>query len=558
MKGSMLFRRAIAIGTALGAASAAPAQAAASCEALLRLRAPEMTITGSQAVASVQSIAPELAPAPEDEPFCRATGYLSPTADSHIQFEVWLPAKARWNGKFLAVGNGGFFGYLNHRAALSPLRRNYAVLTTDLGHTSRPGDSSDGSWAIGHPNRVVDYAYRAQHVSVAAAKTIIAAHYGSGPTHSYFSGCSAGGIQGLTELLRYPDDFDGYVIGNATPDHLGQELGAMWNTLIASLSEPAEALTPAHAALIHRAVLMECAGKDGGLASDGFLTDPRVCAFDPASLQCKPGQDPQGCLSEAQVANVRRIYLGPVNPRTSERYLAGLTPGTEDGWSRYFVGKTNPAKPDRPWSSFLQYMAHADPTYLDQMKYLAFDFDRDVEALRGLVVGGETLESSWNTRNRDLGAFAAAGGKVIQYHGWGDPNIPPLEAIRFRDELLTALRARTGLSPAEAEKRLAETFRLFMVPGMGHCSGGAGAWSFGQVGETPVSITPEHDTLSALEAWVERGEAPWRFVGSRPAPEPGQERQTRPICAFPRIPVWNGEGSKADAANFACIDPHNG
>ena len=529
-----------------------PVAAQTACADLARTALPGGSVSSAQPMASFDALADVPKTTAAVAPFCRIVGSLRPTPDSDIRFEVWLPSADRWNGKFQAVGNGGFQGILNHRAMIPGLRRGYAVMTTDLGHTNVAGSTEDATWAPKHPEKVVDYAYRGEHLSTLAAKRIIVASYGRQPIHSFYCGCSAGGIQGLTELLRFPKDFDGYVIGNATPDHLGQELSALWNTLEASLKYPGEALTAAHLRLLHQAVLSQCAGRDGGLASDPFLTDPRLCRFDPAVVGCRSGQDPSMCLSPMQVAIVRRIYAGPTNPRTGERILSGITPGSELTWDRFFVGKKNPAPADRPWAGFLRDMVYEDPAYLSSQKYLGFDFDRDTAAVRSHQVGGEPLDSSWNTRNRELDAFRRAGGKVIQYHGWDDANIPALESVRLMAEIVQAEAKRGRYSPREAAEIVDGFYRLFLVPGLGHCSGGDGPWSFGQNGQAPLQADAEHDTLTALELWVEQGVKPQRFIGSRIDAKDSKVDLTRPICAFPRTARWDGRGDVANAASFAC------
>ena len=540
-------------GGALAAVLAATsASAATSCEDLANFKAANLTITGAQPVTALATVAANLAQAQLAAPFCRVQGFIAPTKDSHIGFEVWLPQPDRWNGKFQAVGNGGFLGQINYRAILPGLNRNYATLTSDLGHINK-GGAEDATWALGHPEKVIDYAYRGQHESVMAAKQIVAAYYGGAPKHSYFTGCSAGGISGLTELLRYPNDFDGYVIGDAVADHLGQEMGALWNTLEASLKTPAEAIQPAQIPLIHKAVLTQCAGKDGGLASDPFLTDPRACKVDLRVLQCKAGQAKDSCLSTAQIAIVQKVFKGPVDPKTGQQILMGINPGAELTWDRYFTGKKNPATADRPWGGFLMYMAYQDPDYLPGQKYLTFDFDKDYQALMKRVVAGEPLDASWNTRNRNLDAFRSAGGKIIQYHGWDDPNIPALEAIRFQASLRADIAQRHKLSPGQALAAQDSFHRLFMVPGMGHCTGGDGPWSFGQNASNRIDADPQTDTLAALERWVETGPAPERFVGSRIDAKTNKADLTRPICVFPKIAAYKGSGDVNAAANFACV-----
>ncbi|MBC2665518.1 tannase/feruloyl esterase family alpha/beta hydrolase [Novosphingobium flavum] len=554
------------VGAGLLAAAPALAQTQDSaCADLAGMKLAGLTVTTAEVTTSLAAVSPQLAKE-SAQPFCRVGGTLRPTADSEIRFELWMPVGSKWNGKFQAVGNGGFFGVLNYRSALGGVKRGYAVMTSDLGHTNAPGASEDATWALGHGAKVVDYAYRGEHSSVVASKALLAKFYGKAADHAYYTGCSAGGIQGLTELLRYPEDFDGYVIGAATPDHVGQELGAMWNTLQASLLFPADALKAPQVTAIHEEVLRQCVGKDGGLPTDRFLTDPRLCRFRVEALACKPGAASETCLNPRQVAIVRAIYAGPRNPRTGAELFSGIMPGSELTWGAYFTGKTNPAKPDRPWGGFMMYMAYGDADYLPGQKYLKFDWDKDVTALRAMQVGGETLDSSWNTRNRDLDKFVAAGGKVIQYHGWDDPNIPPMEAVKFRQSLVDSLVKRRKMSVASATNLVDSYHRLFMIPGMGHCSGGPGPWSIAPAPGQPAD--GEHDMLTALENWVEKGADPKRLIGahlSGGAPSAGNPNggagapqkpdMTRPICAFPAAARYTGKGDSADAANYTCVRP---
>jgi feruloyl esterase len=528
---------------------------AADCAALIKLHAVDMTIVSAATADGLSAIAPELAQADGPTPLCRVNGFLTPTRDSHIGFEVWMPSAANWNHKIQSVGNGGFSGALNYRAMLPAFTRGYATLTTDLGHTNTPpGAVEDATWALGHPIKVVDYAYRAEHLSTLAAKRILREFYGVKPAHSFYSGCSAGGIQGMTEMLRYPLDYDGYIIGDATADHLGQEMGALWNTLAASLADPPHALKPAQMSFVHQEILRQCVGKDGGAPSDTFLTDPPACHFEPKTLLCSAGQDDSSCLTLEQVSIFEKVYQGPVEPRTHEAILSGITPGAELMWDRFFTGRKNPAAADRPWAGFLTYMVYADPDFLTKQRYLTFDFDADYRAIRRQQVGGESLDSSWNTRNRDLDAFQRAGGKVIHYHGWDDPNIPALEAVKFFAGVIADQARRHHLSAEQSLEATQRFYRLFMVSGMGHCAGGDGPSSFGQNGQRGTTEGAEYDTLSSLERWVEKGVAPEQFIGARVDAKTHESSMSRPICAYPKSPVWNGSGSAADAGSFACVE----
>jgi feruloyl esterase len=529
------------------------AMAADACEALKRFHAAHVTIGTATVVDSLDKVIGSPSQGSIASPLCRVNGFVTASADSHIAFEVWLPPKNLWNHGYQAVGNGGLSGALNYRAMMSGFNRGYATMTTDLGHVNSPPNAAeDATWALGHPQKVVDYAYRAEHVSTLAAKQVIRAYYGQNSAHAYFIGCSAGGIAGMTELLRYPRDYDGYVIGDATPDHLGQEMGALWNTLEASLAHPSQALGPTQVNLVHREILRQCVAKDGGAPGDRFLTNPSNCHFDPKVLECRDGKDPSTCLTPGEVTIFAKIYQGPIEPRTRETILSGLTPGSELMWDRYFLGKKNPVGADRPWAGFLTDMVYSDPQYLSQQKYLAFDFDKDYEAVRRQKVAGESLDSSWNTRNRNLDKFERAGGRIIHYHGWDDPNIPPLEAVKFFKDVVADQAHRHHLSQDQALSTTQQFYRLFMVPGMGHCFGGDGPDSFGQNGQRALKAEPEYDTMLALEHWVEHGVAPNQFIASRVNTETKLVEMTRPICPYPQQPVWNGTDSASDAASFTC------
>jgi feruloyl esterase len=525
----------------------------ATCEGLSQLHAADSTITSATPVEVSAKISNNLT---ASRPFCRVSGFLTPTSDSHIAFEVWLPPASTWNHKFQGVGNGGFAGNINIRAMAPALDRGYATMATDYGHVNPSNNPvEDVSWAYQHPEKFIDYAYRAEHLTTQIAKQVIQAYYGAAPAHSYYTGCSAGGIQGMVEMLRYPSDYDGYIVGDATPDHLGQEIAAFWNTMAASsLSSPEDQLIPKQISMVHDAILKQCVGKDGGVASDGFLTDPEACKFDPKTLQCAAGQDSSTCLNATQVSELQKIYQGPMEPGTHKQILAPLNPGPELGWDRYISGKKNPVGTERPWAGFVTYVGESDPDYLTQQKYLTFNFGSDLEAMRQRRIGNQTLDQVFNTPSRNLDPVKAEGAKVIHYHGWDDPNIPALEAVDFFDEVVADQAKRHKLNQQQAIAETEQFYRLFMVPGMGHCSGGAGPSAFGQGGQRSSKNDPQSDTLSALEQWVEKGVAPEQFIASRVDSKTGSADMTRPICAYPKVPIYKGSGDSNDASNFACAE----
>jgi feruloyl esterase len=533
-------------------AFSAPVGRAASCDSLAQIGLPDTTITAATSVSAPLSVRSGGGAANVTVPFCRVEGFLTPTADSHIGFEVWLPATDTWNHKFEGVGNGGFAGFLNYPALLPGLKRGYAVMTTDEGHVNIPTNpTEDVTWALGHPEKAIDYAYRAEHLSTVTAQKIVENYYGSKPTHSYYAGCSAGGIQGIVEETRFPADYDGYIIGDASPDHLGQEIGATWSVLAASLADPPNAIQAKQLPVIHAAVLKQCAGKDGGLATDRFLTDPRACEFDPKVLLCAAGQDAPTCLSAGQIATLTKLYRGARRPGTDEQVAEPLTPGSEMMWDRLFVGKTNPAGTERPWAGFLADIAYGDADYLSAEKYLAFNFGSDLDAIKRKPLGDSTLGAVFGDRGANLDPVRAEGAKVIQYHGWDDGNITPLDGVDYFAAVEKDQARRRHLAPDAALGETQKFYRLFMVQGMDHCAGGAGATNFGQIGQSPVQIDPMHDTLSALEQWVEHNVAPERFIGSH-VEKSGDVTMTRPICAYPQVPVYKGSGSTDDAKTFNC------
>lgn len=329
----------------------------------------------------------------------------------------------------------------------------------------------------------------------------------------------------------------------------------MWKTLWASLADPSEALSAGDLALVHGAVLRQCAGKDGGAPGDAFLTDPPACNFQVAELECSPGQAPSTCLPAAKVRTFKKIYRCPLDPLTHELIAPGVTYGSELLWPRFFIGRKNPMAADRPWPGMLADMIYQDPQFLTEEKYLSFNFGSDYRALLKKRIAGETAESVFDNRNRDLDAFEREGGKVIEYHGWDDPNIPSLEAVRLFESVVADQARRHNLSEARALRVTVRFYRLFMVPGMGHCGGGAGPSDFGQPGHRPVKIDPQHDTLLALDRWVERGIAPRQFIASRTNAMTGKVDMSRPICPYPEEPRWNGHGNPKEAASFVCADP---
>jgi feruloyl esterase len=486
-----------------------PSASAATCESLLTLALPNVTITEAAVVAAGQ-FSPRgpgrevPLPAQKLPAFCRVSATLTPTRDSQIKVEVWMLTTG-WNGKFLGVGNGGWAGSIPYGQMISGLGLGYAVGSTDTGHSG-----ADATFAPGHPEKLIDFGYRAVHEMTATAKAVVKAFYSDAPRFSYWSGCSTGGRQGLVEAQRFPGDYDGIVAGAAANNWTRLVTGLMWGAL-ATLKDPASHLSTEKLAVLNRAVLNVCDAQDG--VSDGVIENPRSCRFDPQVVACTAG-DAADCLTQPQVDAAKRIYAPASNPRTGEALFPGLPPGSEPGW-RNAAGAL-PAFPIA--DSHFKNVVFEDANW----NFATFDFDRD-------VARADRVDNGTFSASPDLNAFAKRGGKLLMYHGWSDPEITPYNSVTYYE----AVRARLGATRTDS------AVRLFMAPGVAHCGGG--------VGPNQVSW------LAALEQWVERGVAPNRIVASRTTN--GVVNRTRPLCSYPQVARYNGQGSTDDAANFSCAVP---
>lgn len=432
--------------------------------------------------------------------FCRIAATLTPSSDSDVKVEVWMPSE-NWNGKLLAVGNGNWAGSIQYGAMATGLRNGYATTSTDTGHAAI---STDGSWAFGHPEKVIDFGWRSEHEMTVKAKAIITAFYGKGPRLSYWSGCSTGGRQGLMAATRFPDDFDGIIAStpsNPRANRNGWQLGAT----IAAREAP---LPNDTLALIHRAAVAACDAIDG--LKDGLIDDPMACRFDPATLLCRAGQH-DSCLTQAQVETTKVMY-SPGRFSSGEEYHPGLERGSEIGWSE-LAGP----EPGLQAAVNYRYIVHADPTW----DWRTFNPDTDVPLAQQRDAGNVDVTSA------DFSGFIGSHGKMIMSHGWSDPSVAPRGTLNYYHKVL-----RT--TPAAAD-----SVRLFMVPMMGHCGGGDGPNTF--------------DMVAALDQWVDGGTAPPRVLASRV--ENGQVVRTRPLCPYPQVARYQGSGSIDDSANFACVQP---
>jgi feruloyl esterase len=518
------------------------ASARQACERLADIHLPHTTIVSAAMIPEGPYAGPgspaSPGPAITLPSRCEVKGVIRPTKDSEIKFELWLPSTG-WNGKYRQQGNGGWAGAINYASLFEPLRRGYAVASTDDGHETT-GLNAD--WAIGHPEKLIDFGYRAVHETSVQSKAIVRAFYGREIERSYFDGCSDGGREALMEAQRYPDDFDGILAGAPANNWSRLFTGFVWNEH-ALLVTPGGAIPPAKLPVIQNAVLAACDSIDG--VEDGLVQDPRACKFDPRVLLCK-GSDGQGCLSPLQVEALGKIYGGPRNPRSMEPLFTGQPPGTEavpGTWATWITSESAASAIQfRFGNSYYGAAVFEDPNW----DFRTMDFDRDVR------IGDAKAGPILNATNPDLRSLRAAGGKLIQYHGWGDAAIPATSSIEYYESVRRFMSdypdARTPGNPP-----IEDFYRLFMVPGMGHCVGGTGPNRFGQgLGTASVSRDPEHDIFAALERWVEQGIAPDRLIGTGRSATDAARPLTRPLCPYPQVAQYRAGSDINDAASFTC------
>jgi hypothetical protein len=404
------------------------------------------------------------------------------------------------------------------------VRRGYATASTDTGHLA-----SDARWAIGHPERVADYAYRAKHLVTVAAKGTIAAFYGRPAAQSYFNSCSNGGRQALIEAQRYPDDYDGLVVGAPWNYQSHSNAGFVWDAQ--TLSAPGAAIPAAKLPAINAAVLAACDKTDG--LGDGIIENPARCSFKPETLLCS-GAESDSCLTAAQVTALTRLYDGPKHPRTGKSIFPGWARGGELGWTR-LVESGNLGNLGRGYFGNLVF---ENPEW----DFRTFDFDKDLAAAESKVGSlGDAVDP-------DLSPAKRSGVKIIEYHGWNDQTLQPAYSPQYYEQVTAAMGGRD---------KTTDFYRLFMVPGMAHCYGGPGANSFGAVGQqVPPARDAMHDIQTALEHWVERGEAPQTLIATKFVDEKPQTKQvkfTRLLCPYPTVAQYQPPGDPNAAASFKCV-----
>ena len=485
-----------------------------SCAAIANITLPDLVAISSQVI-----------PASGNSPaHCRVSGMLDP----EITFVVELPDT--WNGRFFMTGNGGHAGQRPDSPAQivarsGALQHGFAAASTNTGHNS--DEEPGATFVLSNPQKAVDYAYRAVHLTAVTAKAIIARYYARAVDYAYWNSCSNGGRQGMLEAQRYPDDFDGIVANAPWVHQTGFSMGAIWNhQAVADVG-----LTAGKLALLAEHVMAKCDAIDG--LEDGLIDDPRYCAIDvPVDVPaCATGQDNDSCLTPAQAEAIQKVYDGP---RTSDD--SQIFPGFEPGSEQLVTGANGTAA--SPWLGLivpveaggftgdfglgigtLQYLAF-DPPRPDY-DFRNFDFDRDT----GLFDRWSRLADA---RDADLSAFREKGGKVIMTYGWADQILQPMMGVEYYERALAA----NGPDATDF-------IRLFMLPGMTHCAGGLGP--------------DQNDAVTAVIDWVEAGVVPVRLKARKIVN--GEVIRSRPLCPYPEVARYDGSGSIDAASNFQCVAP---
>jgi len=459
--------------------------------------------------------------------FCRLVIDAVPSSDSDIKIEVWMPVSG-WNGKFQGQANGGFAGELDYHHLGVSLQKGYATAATDTGHSA---GGTNASWALGHPEKVKDFGYRAIHEMTRIAQAAVKEYYGSAVQRSYFDGCSNGGRQALMEVQRFPQDYDG-VIAGAPANFWTHMLVKSLADAQATGTDPAAYIPASKIPALAQAVNSACDAQDG--VADGILNDPRKCRFDPAVLLCKDS-DSDKCLTQPQIATLKELYQGPKDSHGDLIY-PGYLPGAEEGpggWGIWITGSA-------PGKSLIYAFSTG---YFTNFVYENANWNyKEARIDDALKAAEEKSTQDLNATESNLAPFSARGGKLVLYHGWNDPAISALNTINYYESVVRRMGA----------EKTADFLRVYMVPGMQHCAGGPGPFAIGQGGMG--ANDSKHNIEVALEQWVEKGAAPadllaTKFVDDNPAKG---VKLTRPLCAYPQTAKYKGTGDTNDAANFTC------
>ena len=466
--------------------------------------------------------------------FCRVNAILKPVPASRIEVELWLPQT--WNGKLLGIGSHGFGGNFERGDMAMALRRGYAVVTSDLGHSSRVSlrqadfNIGDASFARNNEAAVDDFAWRATHEMTVTAKSLVRRFYGKAARRSYFDGCSNGGRQAIREAQQFPADYDGILAGSAAM-YWTRSFAATATYFQAGML-PGGKITQAKLALAQRAAIGACDSIDG--ANDNLISDPRRCGWKASQIICRPGQDPASCLTADEASAIDRVHAPIVKPGTQQVLYDGLPPGSEASWRNMIVFNAVTA-------NFYRHMVTGDAAWTPGP-------DTDIFSVLAQSEAPGSPGMRINSTNPDLSAFRAHGGKLIQYHGWADPSFGGSDPVRYYEEVV-------DLAPGTDKVAATQSYyRLFMAPGMAHCYGGQGPVNFGGLDHAALpSIDADHDILEALDRWVEKGDAPKQVIATEFTDERKVRRQM-PLCPYPQLAHFTG-GDVLRAENFECKAP---
>lgn len=544
MKGAALLA-VLFLGILRGVGESASAHVA--CSDMLRIHLPLAKVTTAELISAGAFHAPVGDPQHGDfadlPGFCRVHGFVHPVPGSNIGFELWLPL-GKWTGRLHMVGNGAYMSRIYWPELANRIREGDVGVATDTGH-----EGGSLMFAVRHPQRIVDWGQRAVHATVAIAKLVTRAYFGSPPRYSYFSGCSTGGEQALSEVQRYPGDFNGIIAGDPGNYRTSLNVAFLWQfeKNHRSGDNAHRILDVGDLRLLHDAVMMACDGADG--VRDGVINDPRDCNFHVASLLCKRGTKAR-CLSPEQVAAIRAMYAGPSDPVTGAQIYPGYTLGSEGivvepgqklpGWAEYWANPQTPDEPQR--ADFFRDWVFANPTW----NWWRFDWRTDP----GIVTAA--IGPKVDAVNPDLQAFADRGGKLIMFMGWADPVGSAFAAIDYYREVERLTAEHLGIKDSRRDTQ--QFFRLYMIPGMGHCAGGPGATHFSTAtrDSAPPVRDAKHDMTVALEDWVEEDRPPGTLVGTHYADRESRVIAfQRPLCVYPEVARYIG-GDVKKAKSFRC------
>ncbi|WP_138422366.1 tannase/feruloyl esterase family alpha/beta hydrolase [Maritimibacter alexandrii] len=516
-----------AICLGLGLAGPAMAQSATDCADLTGLSSDGVTITTAEFIDTGSFTPPGQEPLTDLPPFCR----VALTIDPEISVEVWMPSEG-WTGRFVGIGGGGYAGFIEYQELAGGLREGSAVANTDTGHPGNPilgGFAFDDTGTV-DMDKVVTFASRGIIEMTHNAKNVVAAFYGEPAAYSYWSGCSTGGRQGLMQVQRTPDAYDGVIAGAPAINWERFIAAEIWPQIVMHemLGGP---IAQSKWDAVSTAARAACDAGDG--LEDGAVANPARCDFDPAELQCG-AEGGDACLTADEVTAVRAIWDGPMRADGTPLWF-GLDPTVPIGGlagEQAFPIAVEHARwvmddPDFDWRTITM----ADfPAYFDASNAKFND-----------VIG---------TDEADLSGFRDAGGKLIIWHGWEDQLIFAPGSIDYYDRVV----ANTG-----GLDRTQDFARLFMAPGVEHCAGGTGPNAFGTRNARlpvtmPLKMDAEHDLFHAITRWVEEGVAPDHIIATRYTDNDlanGVER-TRPLCPYPLVAIHDGTGDIDDAASFTC------